>query len=191
MPYALAGGTAGAVVGGGTGFVIGGTLTGGVAAIPTAIIGAKGGFTVGFMSTLAADAYAIEAGSMYLDLLDEGLDAESSRYIAAATGLVNAGLELIGLSKVTAPIKKQLTKQVTKQIAKGLTKPTVRSSLVTFSKNYFLNNTFEAITEMGQELSNIVGRDIAIAIQGKDLEKNIKHNLFKNYARYGLSWFSW
>ena len=26
---------------------------------------------------------------------------------------------------------------------------------------------------MGQELSNIVGRDIAIAIQGKDLEKNL------------------
>ena len=50
---------------------------------------------------------------------------------------------------------------------------------------------------MGQELINIIGRDIAIAIQGKDLEKNLTSldglsnvasilgTTFGNYARYG------
>jgi len=172
LPYAVAGGTTGAITGG----LIGagtGSVAGGVGAIPGAVAGAKSGWVVGFMSTLAADSYAIEAGSMYLDLLDEGLDKESSKYIAAGVGVTNAALELVGLGFVTAPIRKTLAKQTTKVIAKELIKPSRKLALKNLAKNYLLNNTYEGLTEVGQELANVIGRDLAITLQDSDLEKDL------------------
>ena len=60
---------------------------------PGSIFTAKGGFIVGFLGSMAFDSYAIEGGSMYLDLLEEKLDSPTARNIATGVGLVNAGLE--------------------------------------------------------------------------------------------------
>ena len=141
---------------------------------PGSIFTAKGGFIVGFLGSMAFDSYAIEGGSMYLDLLEEGLDGQTSRNIATGVGLVNAGLEFVGLGSVTQPIRKALIKETTKQLTKKLAKPTVATSIINFSKNYFLNNMLaESLTEVAQEGTNILGRDLAVALSDTDLELKI------------------
>jgi hypothetical protein len=163
LPTALEGGSVGAAVGFGAGAVTG----------PGSIFTAKGGFIVGFLGTLGLETYKIEAGSTYLDLVDElklteGVDDQTAKHIATGVGVTNMLLEWVGASAVTAPIRKQLGKYATKQIVKELAKPTGRKALTNFAKNYIGGNLTEAGTEVLQELSNIVGRDIAVAFSDKE-----------------------
>tara|TARA_B100000212_G_scaffold5900_1_gene4420 strand:- start:1987 stop:10092 length:8106 start_codon:yes stop_codon:yes gene_type:complete len=146
----------------------------GAATGPGSIFTAKGGFIVGFLGSMAFDSYAIEGGSMYLDLLEEDLDSQTSRNIATGVGLVNAGFEFIGLGAVAQPVKKALIKETTKQLTKKLTKPTVQTTITNFAKNYFLNNMLaESLTEVAQEATNVLGRDLAVALSDTDLELKI------------------
>ena len=163
LPTALEGGSVGAVVGFGAGAVTG----------PGSIFTAKGGFIVGFLGTLGLETYKIEAGSTYLDLVEElnlteGVDDQTAKHIATGVGVANMLLEWVGASAVTAPLRKQLGKYATKQIVKELAKPTGRKALTNFAKNYIGGNLTEAGTEVLQELSNIVGRDIAVAFSDKE-----------------------
>lgn len=141
---------------------------------PGSIFTAKGGFIVGFLGTLGYDTYKIEAGSTYLDLVEElnlteGVDDQTAKHIATGVGVTNMLLEWVGASFVTAPLRKTLSKYATKQIVKELAKPTGRKALVNFAKNYFLNNMLaESLTETAQELSNVVGRDLAVAFSDKE-----------------------
>ena len=140
---------------------------------PGSIFTAKGGFIVGFLGTLGLETYKIEAGSTYLDLVEElnlteGVDDQTAKHIATGVGVTNMLLEWVGASAVTAPIRKQLGKYATKQIVKELAKPTGRKALTNFAKNYIGGNLTEAGTEVLQELSNIVGRDIAVAFSDKE-----------------------
>ena len=140
---------------------------------PGSIFTAKGGFIVGFLGTLGLETYKIEAGSSYLDLVEElnlteGVDDQTAKHIATGVGVANMLLEWVGASAVTAPLRKQLGKYATKQIVKELAKPTGRKALTNFAKNYIGGNLTEAGTEVLQELSNIVGRDIAVAFSDKE-----------------------
>ena len=163
LPTALEGGSVGAALGFGLGSVTG----------PGSIFTAKGGFIVGFLGTLGYETYQIEAGSTYLDLVEElklteGVNDQTVKHIATGVGLTNMLLEWYGASVVTAPIRKQLSKYATKSIVKELAKPTGRQAITQFVKNYIGGNITEAGTEVLQELSNIVGRDIAVAFSDKE-----------------------
>jgi hypothetical protein len=136
---------------------------------PGSIFTAKGGFIVGFLGSMAFDSYAIEGGSMYLDLVEEGMNDQTAKNIATGVGLVNAGLEFVGLGAVTQPIRKALIKETTKQLTKQLVKPTVKTTVTNFAKNYFLNNMLaESLTEVAQEATNVFGRDLAVALGDRD-----------------------
>ena len=152
-----------------------GLYTGTAAGVAGAVLGpgsiftAKGGFIVGFLGSMAFDSYAIEGGSMYLDLAEEGMDDQTAKNIATGVGLVNAGLEFVGLGAVTQPIRKALIKETTKQLTKQLLKPTVKTTVTNFAKNYFLNNMLaESLTEVAQEATNVFGRDLAVALSDRD-----------------------
>ena len=163
LPTALEGGSVGAALGFGAGAVTG----------PGSIFTAKGGFIIGFLGTLGYETYKIEAGSTYLDLVEElnlteGVDDQTAKHIATGVGVTNMLLEWVGASAVTAPIRKTLSKYATKSIVKELAKPTGRQAITQFVKNYIGGNITEAGTEVLQELSNIVGRDIAVAFSDKE-----------------------
>ena len=168
LPTALEGGSVGAVVGASAGAVTG----------PGSIFTAKGGFLLGFLGTLGLETYKIEAGSTYLDLvkelnLTEGVDDQTAKHIATGVGVTNMLLEWVGASAVTAPIRKQLSKYATKSIVKELAKPTGIKAITQFAKNYFGGNLTEAGTEVLQELSNVVGRDLAVTFSDKE-DLNLK-----------------
>ena len=151
----LEGGSAGAAIGFGLGSVTG----------PGSIFTAKGGFVVGFMTTMALESYRIEAGHSYLEMIEEGIDEETSKHISTGVGLVNAALEFGGAGIVFKPlIKKYLAKEVTKKLVKELAKPTMRKAFIDFSKNAVIGSTVESLTEVGQEFSNVIGRDLAVQL---------------------------
>ena len=140
---------------------------------PGSIFTAKGGFILGFLGTLGLETYKIEAGSSYLDLVEElnlteGVDDQTAKHIATGVGVTNMLLEWVGASAVTAPIRKQLGKYATKQLVKELAKPTGRKALQQFARNYIGGNLTESATEVLQELSNIIGREIAVAFSDKE-----------------------
>jgi len=158
----LEGGSAGAAIGFGLGSVTG----------PGSIFTAKGGFVVGFMTTMAYESYKIEAGHSYLEMLDEGLDERDAQHISTGVGLTNAALEFGGAGIVFRPlIKKYLAKEVTKKLVKELAKPTLKKAFIDFSKNTILNSSLESLTEVGQEFTNVIGRDLAVRLKDyPDLE---------------------
>ena len=105
-----------------------------------------------FLGTLGLETYKIEAGSSYLDLVEElnlteGVDDQTAKHIATGVGVTNMLLEWVGASAVTAPIRKTLSKYATKSIVKELAKPTGRKAIMQFAKNYLGGNITEAGTE--------------------------------------------
>ena len=158
LPKAVAAGTAGAGVG-----AAAGSWTG-----PGSAFTAKAGFVWGFMGSLAYDSLAIEGGNTYLALTEEDFNPTHSRWIALGTGLTSAALELWGLGIVTAPIRKLLVKQTTKQVAKQLAKPSGRLALGNFITNYAKIGTLESLTEVGQELTQILGRELAVLLDDRE-----------------------
>ena len=158
LPHAFAKGGAGAVVGGALG-----SWTG-----PGSAFTAKGGFIAGFMGSLAYDSWAVESGNSYLSLVDAGFDKNHSKWIATGVGLTSAALELWGMSIVSAPIRKLLTRAAAKQISKELLKPGGRYALKNFAMNYAKAGLGESFTETLQELTQIIGREIAVMYDSRE-----------------------
>ena len=135
---------------------------------PGALVGAKTGFIWGFMGSLAYDALAIEGGNVYLALTSEKFDPTHARWISLGAGLASAALEIWGLSFVTAPVRKLLIKETTKQIAKQLAKPSGKLALRNFITNYAKTGTFESFTEVGQEVTQILARELAVLLDDRE-----------------------
>ena len=158
LPHAFAKGGVGAAAGAALG-----SWTG-----PGAGFTAKGGFIVGFMTSLAIDSWAIESGNSYLSLVDAGFDENHSKWIATGVGLTSAALEIWGMSIVSAPIRKLLTRAAAKQISKELAKPGARYALKNYAMNWAKASLGESFTETLQELTQIIGREIAVMYDSRE-----------------------
>lgn len=141
-----------------------------VITVPTAAIG---GFFAGMTAKMAEQSYRIEAGSAYLDMINEGIDRNVAVNVSAGVGLVNATLEVVGVGLVAAPIKNALIKEVTKEVTTAFTKPTVRMAVTEFAKNYGKAWGGEVTTEILQEFSNIAGEEIARSISKPEMESKL------------------
>ena len=160
-------GTAGAATGGTLG------LFGG----PFAPITVKGGIITGFiwgMTTGSAkESTMIEAGHQYNALIDMGISHDTARNVGVAVGLVNGGLEFVGLSQVAAPIKSLLIRETMQEINKSLIKPTMIDVLRKTGTVAFRNWATEVGTEQLQELVNIAGEDFANYFETGEFESKL------------------
>lgn len=139
--------------------------------ILTVPIAAVGGFWAGFRAKMAEQTYKIEAGNAYADMIQNGIGKSTAQNVSAGVGLVNAGLETVGLSFVAEPFKKALISEVTKDVTnRMLVKPTLATAVKEFSKSYATGMAGEVSTELLQEVSNITGDEIARRISRPDME---------------------
>ena len=159
------------VAGGATGGTLG--LMGG----PFAPITVKGGIITGFiwgMTTGSAkESTMIEAGHQYNALIDMGVSHETARNVGISVGLVNGGLEFVGLSTVTAPIKSLLIRETMQEVNKSLIKPTMVQVLRKTGTEAFRNWATEVGTEQLQELVNIAGEDFANYFETGEFESKL------------------
>ena len=132
---------------------------------PFAPITVKGGaitaFLWGMATGSAKEGTLIEAGHQYNQLIENGRSHETAKNVGIAVGLVNGGLELVGLSFVTGPTKQLLIRATMNEINKSLQKATIKRALTETGKRYLINLTSEVATEEIQELVNIAGEDFA------------------------------
>ena len=159
------------VAGGATGGTLG--LFGG----PFAPITVKGGMITGFiwgMTTGSAkESTMIEAGHQYNALIDMGVSHETARNVGISVGLVNGGLEFVGLSTVTAPFKSLLIRETMQEVNKSLIKPTMIQVLRKTGTEAFRNWATEVGTEQLQELVNIAGEDFANYFETGEFESKL------------------
>jgi len=159
------------VAGGATGGTLG--LFGG----PFAPITVKGGIITGFIWGLttgsAKEGTMIEAGHQYNALIDMGISHEVARNVGISVGLVNGGLEFVGFSTVTAPIKSLLIRETMQEVNKSLVKPTMVQVLRKTGTTAFRNWATEVGTEQLQELVNIAGEDFANYFEEGEFESKL------------------
>lgn len=155
VPAAAEFGAAAGITAGGVGLAMG---PGAPVAAPAAALTA---FGAGFTAKMVEEMYGFEGGAAYKEMIDEGVSPGTASLVGAGVGSVNALLELTGMYIIAAPFKKALIKETTQQIAESLAKPTMRAAIAEFGKNYGKAIAAETTTELLQEITTIVGSDIA------------------------------
>ncbi len=167
----------GATMGGGWGMV-GGPLA--PATVPAGMaFGAGVGLTVG----MAKAAYVLEAGNAYGSMVEEAdatlrqrrdageIDAatyesdmrevrDRARNIATGVGVVNAGLELVGLKMIAAPFREAFKGAVRRATAQAVTQQTTRAALGRAGMQYGLAIAGETGTEVMQEIVTVAGEEL-------------------------------
>lgn len=148
-----------------------------VVTVPGAFLGGAGkGLAVG----MAEQAFYMEAGLMADELAeirdDEGnpLPPEIIRGIATAVGGVNAGMEMVGLSKLKNIVTGGLPRQAVKNAMRS---KVVQAAIAGAVKRYAQAGVAEAGTEVVQELVNILGTAVAKGFgehEGQRFEKSVE-----------------
>ncbi|NRA59277.1 MAG: hypothetical protein HRU13_14295, partial [Phycisphaerales bacterium] len=123
------------------------------------------GASIGGIGEMAVQAFQIESGNSYLDMVDAGLDQDAARWASFGIGAVNSALELAGGAIATGLVSKQVRDRikayVTGRAAEGLTRPTVGGAARRFAVQYATGLGGEVLTETMQEVANILGEEAA------------------------------
>ena len=128
------------------------------------------GFFAGFGGSMGTDAYIIESGHSYLEMINAGIEEDIAQYASTGVGLVNASLEVVGISFVAAPIKKALLRKISSEMADAMKKPSMATAMREFGGSYAQAWLGEVSTEVLQEISAMAGQEIAQAFSEKEFQ---------------------
>jgi hypothetical protein len=144
-----------------------GAAGGGAAALAASFTGPGagaafvGGFKAAFWSTLAVNAFEVEAGNAYADMIQAGYDPDRSWNAAFGIGLANAALEMGGASLATGGLRREVGRLLTRKALEESAKATTTGFARGFLKEYAKGVGGEVATELMQELVNIAGEEAA------------------------------
>ena len=117
---------------------------------------------------MAKNAFDIEGGISYLDLIEMGATHENANNISVVVGSVNAALEMVSVSVVSKPFRKAWTKFIGNKVTNQMTRGGLYKDVLAA---YFLNIGVETGTEVIQEVVNIFGEEFAkMQDEGIDVE---------------------
>ena len=149
---ALAGGMVGAAAGSVVP-VVGTGIGAGVGLAKGTIAGAVGHF--------ATDAFIQESGHAYIELLEEeGIDQQAAENLAIGVGVINAGLEIAGVSMIAAPLKRSLSKYFREAATEGVKRASRTKAVRNAVRGYGIAVGGETATEIMQEATNIAAEEI-------------------------------
>jgi hypothetical protein len=157
----------GATIGGAAGFM------GGLFAPITVPGGMALGATAGAATGRYRTALRVEAGNHFADLVQQGVPEDEARQIALGVGVINASLELIGFGIVTAPLRTAFRSVIREGMSQALRQTTTRAALGTFAKQYGQAIAGEVTTEVLQEVTNIIGEELAADIAPEAMESQL------------------
>jgi hypothetical protein len=136
--------------------------------------GAVGGFVAGGAGGLMATTTQTEAGNLYRDMVNQGIDPDTAQYAALTGGLLNGIIELAGAKVAAAPFKALASKFIKEGVNAAIAKPTTRAAMAIAGKEYAKQVGTETAEEVGQELVAIATEEIAKAMDGIDSETSFK-----------------
>lgn len=135
--------------------------------VPTAFVA---GFTAGTVAGMGQDAYIVESGHSYLEMIKAGVDRDVAVYASSGVGLVNAALEMVGVGVVAKPFKQALMRRVTEDVAAAMVRPSTRNAFAAFASTYGRTWAAEVSTEVLQEISAVMGEEIAKSFSEGEFE---------------------
>ena len=147
-------------------------LAGGPFAPVTVPAGAAVGLVSGTISHLATDAFIVESGHAYIDMIESGIDEDTAEVVAMGVGVINAGLEVLGTAAVTIPVTKAVKTLAKRAMGEALKSKSVISAARNFAVGYGTAVGGETATEIMQEAVLIAAEEIAR--QFTDAEQDIK-----------------
>lgn len=160
--------------------------------VPAAsIFGAK----VGFVTASTVFNYKMESGFAYdeyeniKDETGELLPRNVAQGAAAAVGLLNAGLETIGdlaLAKMIPGLGGLLEAGPKEAVKQLLKQPTFRAAIGQAAGKWAKVSTINGVTEALQELTVILGREVATEVAGKEFKQPVLTQDFQRIAQAGV-----
>ena len=117
------------------------------------------GFGAGVMAEMGRQAWEVEAGSQYLELMEAGIPHDVAQIGSTITGAVNGALEIVGFKFISDPIKKGIRSAIKKKL-RDMTKTEAGKR---FLKNWGTAMAGETSTEMVQEFVN----EVVMAVSGE------------------------
>lgn len=133
--------------------------------VPTA---ALVGLKIGSSAKGLQLAYEAEGGNAYGDMLAQKIDPKVAGPISVGVGLVNMVLEGVsgGILAKTAgmamqPMRSTLLRGVRQGVSEALARPTIGKAALRFATGYAEGAGGEVVTEVLQEMSNVVGEGLA------------------------------
>lgn len=150
----------GGALGAGAGFA------GGPLSPVTVPAGTGAGLTAGALTNVIVESFETEAGSFYVEAIDQGIDKDVAGPIALTVGVINSSLEVAGTLGVSTPVAKAIKAKLRPAMITAMKNPTFIKSLGNFMKHYSTAVLLETGTEVIQEIVNIVGEEI-----GKEFSK--------------------
>lgn len=135
-----------------------------IVTIPGAFLG---GLQTGFAYGVVKNIMEREGGSMYLDMIDKGIDSKTARPISmvagALTGIIEIGEMILvggGITKpLTDPIRRKITQSITSNLGRGL--------IMNFMKKYAKTIGMELAEEEIQNALQLGGESLAAFIDQK------------------------
>jgi hypothetical protein len=128
------------------------------------------GFYVGYVSKTTEQSFRIEAGHSYMDMIEAGVSKDVAQHVSTGVGLVNAGLNFVGLSAVATPIRKQLTRTMTEKVADALKRPGMSGAIKNFAGMYGKAWAGEVSTEIAQEMVTLFGTELGKKLSPGEFE---------------------
>ena len=147
-------------------------LAGGLFAPVTVPAGAIAGLAAGTISHLATDAFIVESGHAYIDMIEGGIDTETAEGMALGVGIINAGLEVLGTAAVAIPITRAAKAIARRAMGEAIKRPSVISAAKNFAVGYGTAVGGETATEIMQEGVLIAAEEMAR--HWTDSEQDIK-----------------
>ena len=135
-------------------------LAGGPLAPITVVAGATAGLTSGVVAHIMTDAFIVESGHAYLDMIESGIDKDTAEALATGVGIINAGLEIAGTAAVVVPIKKAAKALVRRAAGEVVKKETVVTAARNFMVGYGTAVGGETATEVLQEVTLIAAEEL-------------------------------
>jgi hypothetical protein len=134
--------------------------------------GAPGAIAVGGVSAATAIVLTtaqMEAGLLYDELEQAGVDPETATTAAVIGGTINGAIELLGAKVAAAPFRPLIRRLIADRV-KALAMPTMRTAAKGFAKGYATQVGTETLEETVQEITAMAASEIAKAADGIDSE---------------------
>lgn len=133
------------------------------------------GLGLGWKAGALEESFRLQTGFAYDEFLDfrdvndQPLDDEVAKLAAITAGSINSGLELVSFDAITKSIPgadKILSKGGTALVKEALKNPTVLNAFKEFGKRYSTLVGTQVLTDVAQELVNMIAGEVAKSYQG-------------------------
>jgi len=128
------------------------------ATVPAAMVT---GFTTGFLARVGQQTAEIESGTAYREMVRAGYDPQAAQWASFGVGLVNGALEIVPTAVIGKPFKDALFGEVRRKAIESLARPAAGQVVKRVALQYASGVGSEVATEVLQEVSSIVGEELA------------------------------